>query len=414
MCGLAFRRLRYVLFWFWCKRVTSIPILDLTTQYSSIREDVETAVLKVLASGRYIKGAIVTQFEQELANYIDVSSCVSCNSGTDALYLALRAMGIGPGDEVITTPFTFIATAEVISALGATPIFVDIDPYTYNLDLTRVEAAISDRTRAIIPVHLFGRPVNMTQLMAIAQAHKLWVIEDCAQAIGAEWQGQKVGSFGHVGCFSFYPTKNLGACGDGGAITTNDEAIAHTMRTLADHGRTHGYYHEAIGVNSRLDAIQAAVLSVKLQYLDQWNTLRTQVANYYNDQLKSCPHLMLPSNTDSETCVWHQYTVQVTANADANAQPTGAETPEGNLRDQVRQALQEQGISTMIYYPLPLHQQPAYISQQDQPVSLPVAEQVSRQVLSLPMFPELTRSQQDTIIHALQQVLMTDHSYCEG
>ena len=382
--------------------MTSIPILDLTTQYRSIQSEVETAVLEVLRSGRYIKGEIVTQFEQELASYIDVPYCVSCNSGTDALYLALRALDIGPGDEVITSPFTFIATAEVISALGATPVFVDIDANTFNLDLKLISGAITERTRAIIPVHLFGHPVNMPELMAIAKTYQLWVIEDCAQAIGATWEDKKVGSFGDIGCFSFYPTKNLGACGDGGAITTKDEAIAHKMRTLADHGRTHGYYHEAIGINSRLDAIQAAILKIKLQHLEMWNQNRRLVAQYYTQNLSDFPNLVVPTIPPQGKCVWHQYTIRIT-----EEQSTAIAA--SSMRDQVKQYLQQQNIGSMVYYPLPLHQQPVY-TQHMTHCQLPVSEQIAHQVLSLPMFPELTPSQQDTVIQTLSNAIATRHT----
>lgn len=254
--------------------VNSIPILDLTQQYATIEAEVSDAVLRVLASGGYIGGSQVLGFEQQFAAYIGVSNCVVCNSGTDALVLALRALEIGPGDEVITTPFTFFATAEVVSAVGAKPVFVDVDAQTFNLDIAQVETAITDKTKAVIPVHLFGQPVDMTALMAIAQAHQLAVIEDCAQSTGALWAGQKVGSIGHIGCFSFYPTKNLGACGDGGAVTTNDQAIAAKIRILRSHGEKSHYHHEEIGLNSRLDALQAAILQIKLRYLDTWNEKR--------------------------------------------------------------------------------------------------------------------------------------------
>ena len=226
--------------------MTNVPILDLTQQYEIIEEQVNTRVQEVLSSGRYIGGSIVDDFEQQFAKYIDVSHCVSCNSGTDALFLALRAVNIGFGDEVITTPFTFFATAEVISAVGATPVFIDIDPQTFNLDIQQLELAITEKTKAILPVRLFGQPVDMTQLMAIARSHNLIVIEDCAQATGAEWHQQKVGSFGDIGCFSFFPTKNLGAFGDGGALTTNNQAIAAQVRILKNHGQSAKYFSEHI------------------------------------------------------------------------------------------------------------------------------------------------------------------------
>jgi dTDP-4-amino-4,6-dideoxygalactose transaminase len=254
--------------------VNNVPPLDLTRQYAQIGDEITAAVQKVLASGGYVGGPAVKSFEREFADYIGVSECVGCNSGTDALILALRALKIGPGDEVITTPFTFFASAEVISAVGATPVFVDIDSGTFNLDVELLEAAITDKTKAIMPVHIFGQPVDMTRLMEIATRHNLAVIEDCAQSVGAQWQSRKVGSIGHVGCFSFYPTKNLGACGDGGAVTTNDPALAASMRMLKEHGQSSRYFYEEIGYNSRLDALQAVILSIKLRYLDSWNAQR--------------------------------------------------------------------------------------------------------------------------------------------
>ncbi len=375
-----------------------IPPFDLSEQYKIIGEEINQAVLDVLASGRYIGGAIVETFEKQLADYVGVSECVSCNSGTDALYLALRALKIGAGDEVITTPFTFVATGETISAVGATPIFVDIDPQTFNLDLSQIEAAITPRTKAIIPVHLFGQPVDMTRLMAIANAHHLAVIEDCAQATGAEWAGQKVGSFGQIGCFSFYPTKNLGACGDGGAITTNDPKIAATLRMLRDHGRRSGYYHEEFGVNSRLDAIQAAILQIKLRYLDGWNDQRRVVADRYHQLLQPISKVVTPQASASGRPVWNQYTVRV---VDDSNQPEGGEL----LRDRVRTQLQAKGVNSMVYYPLPLHLQPIYESLGYLPGRLPVCDRAAHEVLSLPMFPELAIEQQDQVVYSLKDCL---------
>jgi dTDP-4-amino-4,6-dideoxygalactose transaminase len=368
--------------------VKSIPAFDLSEQLQQIGAEINQAALTVLASGRYIGGNVVESFERQFAQDHGMETCVACNSGTDALYLALRALGIGPGDEVITTPFTFIATAETISAVGATPVVVDIDA-TLNLDLDRVEAAITPRTKAIMPVHLFGHPLDMTRVMAMAQTHSLFVIEDCAQATGAAWAGQPVGSVGHLGCFSFYPTKNLGTCGDGGAILTQDATLASKLRMLRDHGRTGLYYHEVVGVNSRLDAIQAAILLAKLPYLEQWNRQRQQIAHRYTTLLQAIPGLVLPRAATGGTSVWNQYTIQVRE----------------EQRDRVRAELQDQGINTMIYYPLPLHLQPVYASLKYQPGQLPRSEQAARQVLSLPMFPELSLEQQDQVVYALKQAL---------
>lgn len=374
-----------------------VPLLDLTRQYAAIGEEVNEAVLQVLASGGYIGGPAVAGFEQQFAAYMGTSDCVACNSGTDALFLALRALNIGSGDEVITTPFTFFATAEVISAAGATPVFVDIDAETFNLDLKQIEAAITPKTRAIIPVHLFGQPVDMTQLMAIANAHNLAVIEDCAQATGASWQGAKVGSIGHIGCFSFYPTKNLGAAGDGGAITTNDPAIAAQLRLLREHGSKTRYYHEAIGVNSRLDAMQAVVLQIKLRLLDTWNAQRAEVAARYQQLLQPIAGIVTPQAIAGGVSVWNQYTIRIVDSAQTS-QP-------GVLRDQVRQQLQDQGISSIVYYPLPLHLQSVYQNLGYQPGQFPVAEQMCHEVLSLPMFPELSAEEQQTVAYALKDSL---------
>jgi dTDP-4-amino-4,6-dideoxygalactose transaminase len=376
--------------------VTHIPLFDLTQQYKMLEAEASAAVLEVLASGQYINGSLVKEFEQQFADYIGTTVCIACNSGTDALYLALRSLDIGAGDEVITTPFTFIATAEMISAAGATSVFVDIDPHTFNLDLAQVEAAITDRTKAIMPVHLFGQPVDMTRLMAIAQAHNLFVIEDCAQSTGAKWQGAKVGSIGHIGCFSFYPTKNLGACGDGGAVTTNDEAIAHKIRILRDHGQQQRYIYEEIGVNSRLDAVQAAILLLKLGHLDDWNEKRLAIANRYTHLLNPLPGVITPPSLAGSHPVWNQYTIRLTPSA----------TRPALYRDQVRQQLQQQGIGSMIYYPMPLHLQPVYARLGYQPGKLPASEQVAQEVLSLPMFPELSVEQQEQVVYALKDCLI--------
>ncbi|WP_404784133.1 DegT/DnrJ/EryC1/StrS family aminotransferase [Altericista sp. CCNU0014] len=404
--------------------MNTIPPLDLGRQYRALQDDINAAVLAVLASGQYIGGPQVTQFEQAFATYINTPFCISCNSGTDALYLALRAFDIGPGDEVITSPFTFIATAEVISMAGATPIFVDIIPETFNLDPQQVQSAITPRTRAIMPVHLFGQPADMTQLMAIAQAHALPVIEDCAQATGAVWpdatgQPQKVGSIGHIGCFSFYPSKNLGGCGDGGAITTRNSDLAEKMRVLRDHGRSSGYIHEAIGTNSRLDAVQAAILSVKLRHLDRWNLQRKAIAERYGQLLGNIPGITVPP--DRGDSVWNQYTIRVAhegdlqylrrsrdrallSEADFVLRARGVEPP-APRRDRVRVALAEQGVQSMVYYPLPLHLQPVYAHLDYELGQLPIADKAALEVLSLPMFPELTPPEQERIRNSLKEVL---------
>ncbi|HEY9880878.1 MAG TPA: DegT/DnrJ/EryC1/StrS family aminotransferase [Leptolyngbyaceae cyanobacterium] len=375
--------------------MTAIPPIDLTQQFQTIQDEVGAAVMQVLASGQYINGPVVEAFAKAFGEYVGTSECVVCNSGTDALYLALRALNIGAGDEVITSPFTFIATAEMISAAGATPVFVDIDLDTFNLDVEKLEAAITDRTRAIMPVHLFGQPVNMDAVMAVADQYKIAVIEDCAQATGATWGGRQVGSIGHVGAFSFFPTKNLGGCGDGGALTTSDPAIQEKARVLREHGSRVRYYHEEIGVNSRLDAVQAVILQIKLRYLNEWNARRAAVAEEYERLLGPIPGIITPQPTPSGVPVWNQYTIRLEA-----AQQDGA------VRDRIRQHMQAQGVLPMVYYPLPLHLQPVYAHLGYAPGSLPQAEQASRQVLSLPMFPELSLDQQAKVVYSLKEALL--------
>lgn len=372
-----------------------IPPVDLTRQYQLIKEKADSAVLEILSSGRYIGGEKVATFESEFADYIGVTECVSCNSGTDALFLALRALNIGSGDEVITTPFSFFATAEVITRVDAKPVFVDIDAATFNFDLTQLEKAITPQTKAIIPVHIFGQPMDMERLMAIAKAHQLYVIEDCAQATGAAWGESKIGSWGDVGCFSFFPTKNLGACGDGGAITTNNEAIAKQMRILKEHGSPARYRHDSIGINSRIDAVQAVILSAKLPYLDYWNKQRQQAANYYRELLEHVDALELPQNQPGGTSVWNQYTVRIQKSS-----------PQNDRRGQLQAELRSQGIVAMIYYPIPLHLQPVYQDLGYQKGQLPVVEQAALEVLSLPMFPGISSAEQEQVAYALKDCLL--------
>lgn len=374
---------------------SQIPPLDLTRQYAKISEKIDAAVNQILSSGRYIGGSIVDEFEQQFAAYLGVSECVSCNSGTDALFLALRAFDIGPGDEVITTPFTFFATAEVISAVGATPVFIDIGPDSFNFDLELLEAAITEKTKAIMPVHIFGQPVDMTRLMAIARRHNLIVIEDCAQAAGAQWQGEKVGSIGDVGCFSFFPTKNLGACGDGGALIAKDGAIASRVRMLKNHGQSGKYYSEEIGINSRLDALQAAILLVKLPYLDTWNDRRRAIADRYSQFLRQIPGVIPPEELPGGRCVWHQYTIRL------ESQPEENFPLPNSKRDWIRSQLQQRGIGSMVYYPVPLHLQPIYKTL-DQLNQFPVVEGICDLVLSLPMFPEILYREQEQVIYGLK------------
>jgi dTDP-4-amino-4,6-dideoxygalactose transaminase len=381
--------------------MSKIPPIDLAREYQTIRHEIEAAVGDVLVSGQYIGGPQVAEFEAEFGTYVGTSECVACNSGTDALYLALRALDVGPGDEVITSPFTFFATAETISLTGATPMFVDIDE-TFNLDAQQVEAAISEKTRAIVPVHLFGQPADMTRLGAIAASHQLAIVEDCAQATGARWQGRPVGSLGTVGCFSFFPTKNLGAFGDGGAVTTNDPAIARRIRRLKDHGASARYYHEELGANSRLDALQAAILRVKLRYLDGWNARRQAIATTYSQCLAAVDAIAVPSVRAGAISVWNQYTIRVPQSRPSQNTDNGGAI---STRDRLQGSLQESGIATSIYYPFPLHLQPVYRHLGYRSGQLPLVERICTEVLSLPMFPELSHLEQDRIITVVKDAL---------
>ncbi len=372
----------------------TIPPFDISQQFQQIGAEINQAVSAVLASGQYIGGTQVIEFEQEFANYIGAKFGTACNSGTDALYLSMRALGIGVGDEVIVPSFSFFASAEAVSLTGATPVFADIQPDSFNLAIAGLEKLITERTKAIMPVHLFGRPANMTEVIAIAKKYNLFIIEDCAQATGASYkfadQTLKVGNIGDVGCFSFYPTKNLGGCGDGGMVTTNDPELAEKVKVLREHGSPKRYYHTEIGMNSRLDAIQAAILRVKLPHLENWNQMRLEVSDRYDKMLYQVPGIALPGCCPEcgMGAVWNQYTVRFTE-ADRNL---------------VQVRLKELGINTIIYYPLSIHQQQVYAHLK--PVSLPVAELVSSQVLSLPMFPEISRSQQEMVVNELQKILL--------
>ncbi|MEO0836209.1 MAG: DegT/DnrJ/EryC1/StrS family aminotransferase [Cyanobacteria bacterium J06642_3] len=380
-----------------------IPPVDLTRQYELIKEEANLAVLDILKSGRYVGGEAINTFEQNFAQYIGVAECVSCNSGTDALFLALKALNIGEGDEVITTPFSFFATAEVISRVGAKPVFIDIDLNTFNLDLAQIEQAITPRTKAIMPVHLFGQPVNMSSLMSVAQKHNLYVIEDCAQATGAAWSQDKIGSIGHIGCFSFFPTKNLGACGDGGAITTNDPAIAKQIRILKEHGSPSRYRHDFVGINSRIDAVQAVILNIKLRYLDHWNQQRKKAAAYYQELLQSVSSLKLPQALSGGNSVWNQYTICISEGATTLGE---SDLLDSSRRELIKQKLQLQGVVSMIYYPIPLHLQPVYQDLGYRKGQLPVVEQAAREVLSLPMFPGISEAEQEQVAFALKDCLL--------
>lgn len=357
-----------------------IPMLDLTRQYHALEHEIEAALRRVLDSGRFILGPEVQAFEQEVAEYLGVKHAVGVASGTDALWLALKALGIGPGDGVIVPSFTFFATAGAVVNVGAMPVFADIDPQTFNLDPDDVRRVLTENRnpqihiRAIIPVHLYGQPAEMDEIMTIANEYGLYVIEDTAQAIGAEYKGRKVGTIGHLGTFSFFPTKNLGAYGDGGLVVTNDDEWAEKVRMLRAHGSKPKYYHHLVGTNSRLDALQAALLRVKLPHLPAWIEARQALAEQYAQRLAGLPDLVLPHRAQGRTHVFHQYTVRVL----------------GGKRDALQAYLTQQRIGTAIYYPLPLHLQPCFADLGYLEGDLPESERASREVLSLPMFPELT------------------------
>lgn len=359
-----------------------IPMADPKAQYAGIRAEVEPRIREVLASGRYLAGPEVAAFEQEAATWLGVAHAVSCGSGTDALRLALAALGIGAGDEVITTPFTFFATAEAICQTGARPVFADIDPLTFNIDPERVEAAVTPATRAILPVHLFGRLADMVSLDRIAERHGLYVVEDCAQCFGARQAGRAAGTLGTAGAFSFFPSKNLGACGDGGMVSTNSDALAAAVRQQRNHGATEPGRHAAVGLNSRLDELQAVILRAKLPRVDEYNRARRWAALRYTGVLRDLPGVSTPLQDSEEEHVFHQYTVLV------------------DDRDAVREALRRQGVESAIYYSLPLHRQPAFADYAGPP--LPVAEALATRCLSLPIYPELTREQIDIVTAALR------------
>jgi dTDP-4-amino-4,6-dideoxygalactose transaminase len=361
-------------------------MVDLKIQYDALKAEIDAAVLEVLRSTAFILGPQGKALEQAVAAYHGVKFAVGVASGTDALHLALRAADIGPGDEVITTPFTFIATAEAISYVGAVPVFVDIRPDTFNLDVSQIEARITKRTRAILPVHLYGQPADMGPLMEIARKHGLKVIEDCAQSFGADYRGKKTGSFGEFGCFSFFPSKNLGCYGDGGMVITDDAALAERLQSLRNHGSKVRYYHDEIGYNSRLDEVQAAVLNVKFKRIDAFNAGRRKNAARYN-KLLAVPGIQVPHEQADGSHVFHQYTLRV------------------RDRDDVKKRLDEAKVSSMIYYPVPLHLQAAYGDLNMKAGSLPQAEQAAREVLSLPMYPELTEAQVQSVADAVKKAL---------
>ena len=384
-----------------------IPPFSLDEQISEIGDEIEKALIKVFRSGKYIGGEEVASFEKAFALAIETSYSVSCNSGTDALILALRSINIGEGDEVITSSFSFFATAEAITSVGARPVFVDIDPENYLMDLDLIEKVITPRTKAILPVHLFGQPIDMDKIMAIAEVNNLKVVEDCAQAAGAHWRGKPVGSYGDVGCFSFFPTKNLGAAGDGGAITTNNLELAKTIRELAVHGMPKRYFHTNIGYNSRLDSLQAAILNVKLTRLNKWTERRKAIAINYISQLSSIESIELPSNNLSNNSFhsWNQFVIRIMDNSFVkNIKATSEDVFDNTNRDLFKNELHRLGVNTIIYYPIPIHLQPAYRELGYTEGSLPITEKVCSQVISLPIFPELKFIQQSYVIDRIKEI----------
>lgn len=376
----------------------NVPFLDLKVQYKQIEHEVLPMVTEAMTNGAFIGGPQVLGFEKEFAEFCDSKYCAGLNSGTDALRFALMAVGVGPGDEVITVPNTFIATTEAISQSGATPVFVDIDKRTYNMDPQKLEDFLKKRLKpqtsnlkptlkAVIPVHLYGQPADMDLILDIAQTHNIKVIEDACQAHGALYNNRKVGSFGSVGCFSFYPGKNLGAYGEGGAIVTQDEEIANKIRMIRDHGQAKKYFHDMEGYNGRLDAIQAGVLRIKLRRLSDWNQSRRENAAYYNELLSKIEGITLPVEADFANSVYHLYVILV------------------DDREGLQQFLSDKGIGTGLHYPLPLHLQKAYAHLGYKNGSFPVTESVAKKLISLPMFPELTREQIEYVAESIKEFI---------
>ena len=369
-----------------------VPFIDLVAQYRTIEAEITEAVSRVFSTQSFVLGEEVSELENEIAAYCDAREAIGCASGTDALILALMALGVGPGDEVITSPFTFFATASSIVRVGATPVFVDVDPDTYNMDPGQVEAAVTERTKAIMPVHLFGQCADMEPLLRIATRYNLAVVEDACQAIGAEYNGRRAGVLGTIGCFSFFPTKNLGGAGDGGIITTDDAELAARMRRLRVHGDSGGYHHQEVGLNSRLDALQAAVLRVKLRHLDHWTSGRQQNAARYDEQLSQAPfvgHLAMPHILPAQRHVFNQYVVRV----------------ENGHRDAVLQMMREEQVGAAVYYPIPLHLQPCFANLGYRFGDLPQSERACQSVLALPIYSELPESHQQRVISELRRAI---------
>ncbi|WP_339060560.1 DegT/DnrJ/EryC1/StrS family aminotransferase [Tepidibacillus marianensis] len=365
----------------------NIPMLDLSEQYQNLKEEIHQALEQVMSSSRFILGDNVKKLERDIADYSQVAYGIGVANGSDALHISLLACGIEAGDEVITTPFTFFATAGSIARIGAKPVFVDISPKTFNIDPTLIEEKITDKTKAIIPVHLYGQAVDMDPIREIAQKHHLLIIEDAAQAIGAEYKGERVGELGDMACFSFFPTKNLGAYGDAGMIVTNNEELAEKIRVIRVHGSKPKYYHHVLGYNSRLDEMQAAILNVKFPHLNEWSELRRKNAAFYSQLLADIDEVITPYEVENSYHIYHQYTIRV------------------KERDQLQAYLKEQGVQTMIYYPMPLHVQPVFSDLGYKEGDFPESEQAAKEALSLPMFPELKKEQQEYIVDKIRDFI---------
>ena len=365
----------------------SVAMLDLRAQYATIRDEIDEAVLDVFESQQFRGGPKVEAFERAMADYVQAEQALGVASGTDALYLLFRAIGLKPGDEVITSPFTFFATAGAIVNAGGTPVFVDIDPATYTIDANQVEERITGRTKAIVPVHLYGQCADMDPLLEIAQRQGLYVLEDAAQALGARYGDEPACSMGHAAALSFYPTKNLGGAGEGGMVVVNDMSLGDTVRLLRTHGAGQTYVHEIVGTNSHLDTLQAAVLNVKLRHLDDWNAQRRQHAAHYNAGFAEMPEVVTPLETRGNYHIYHQYVIRV---------------PE---RDAARELFQERGIGCGVFYPIPLHKQECFAQVEGVERPCPEAEKASREVLALPIYPELKPEQVDEVITAVKDHL---------
>lgn len=368
----------------------NIQMVDLRAQQHAIRREIDAAIESVIDQTAFIRGPQVGEFECKLAGYLGGSYVVGVGNGTDALQIAMMALGIGPGDEVITTAFTFIATAEAAALLGATPVFADIDPQTFNIDPAKIEELITEDTKAIVPVHLFGQPADMDRVLRIAREHDLYVIEDNAQGIGSEYKGKKTGFLGDLGCLSFFPSKNLGCYGDGGAVVTNDEELYRTARMISNHGSEKKYHNEMVGVNSRLDTLQAAILAVKLRHLDEYNAARRRAAGIYDSTFDESEFITTPHHAPDRTHVYHQYTIRISE-----------EVPGG--RDGLSQHLKEKEIPHAVYYPVPLHQLPVFADGGCRTGDMTETERAAAEVISLPMHTELTDEQQDFIADAVME-----------